>query len=91
MNIIESIIRIENAKQAIKEAIKAKGVRVSDADSLDIYADKINNIIGESGASRIKITKSFKMLTEIKYDKAHAVFLKIFVPDSFEVITEKEA
>ena len=31
------------------------------------------------------------MLTEIKYDKAHAVFLKIFVPDSFEVITEEEA
>ena len=91
MNMIENIIRIENAKQAIKEAIIAKGVRVSDTDSLDIYADKINNIIGESGASRIKITKSFKMLTEIKYDNAHAVFLKIFVPDSFEVITEEEA
>lgn len=91
MNIIENIIRIENAKQAIKKAIIAKGVRVSDTDSLDIYADKINNIIGESSTSRIKITKSFKMLTTIKYNKANAVFLKIFVPNSFEVITEEEA
>lgn len=91
MNILENIVRVENAKQAIKEAIIAKGVRVSNDDSIDTYADKINRITNSSDSGSIIITKSFKMLTEIKYDKAQTVYLRIFIPDSFEVLTEEEA
>ena len=41
MSILENLNRIETAKQRIKEAIIAKGVKISDKDKLDSYANKI--------------------------------------------------
>lgn len=56
MNILENLDRIETAKQKIKEAIIAKGVKVSDTDKLDSYAGKIASIKGDGGISPFRIS-----------------------------------
>ena len=55
MSILENLDRIETAKQKIKEAIAAKGVKVSDTDKLDSYAEKIGLIKGDGGMSPFRI------------------------------------
>ena len=51
MSIADQITRIKNAKLAIKEAIKNKGVNVSDTAKLDEYASLIDSIeVGNGGA-----------------------------------------
>lgn len=56
MSILENLDRIETAKQKIKEAIAAKGVKVSDTDKLDSYAEKIGLIKGDGGISPFRIS-----------------------------------
>lgn len=56
MSILENLDRIETAKQKIKEAIIAKGVKVSDTDKLDSYAGKIASIKGDGGISPFRIS-----------------------------------
>ena len=56
MSILENLDRIETAKQKIKEAIIAKGVKVSDTDKLDSYSGKIASIKGDGSISPFKIS-----------------------------------
>ena len=44
----DKLRKLLETKNSIKQALKNKGVSVSDTDSFDSYADKINNISGAS-------------------------------------------
>ena len=49
--VVEKFQYIEGTKQAIKKAIKNKGVDVSDTDTFRSYAEKIESIGGGGGGS----------------------------------------
>lgn len=49
MSITDKLQTLKNTKQAIKQALINKGVEVSDNDSFESYADKINSIQSGSG------------------------------------------
>ena len=49
--VVEKFQYIEGTKQAIKKAIKGKGVEVSDTDTFRSYAEKIESIGGGGGSS----------------------------------------
>lgn len=51
MSIANEITRLQGAKEALKQSIKAKGVSVSDDDTLDTYASKVDAIEQEGGGS----------------------------------------
>ncbi len=44
MSIIDKLQRLKNTKNAIKQALINKGVEVSDDDSFESYADKIDSL-----------------------------------------------
>lgn len=44
MSIVNKLEKLKNTKQAIKQALINKGVEVSDNDSFESYADKIDSI-----------------------------------------------
>lgn len=50
MSITNEIKRLQGAKSALKDSIKAKGVDVADTDTLDVYADKVG-MIQQGGGS----------------------------------------
>lgn len=54
--IAEEITRIQTAKSNIKTAIENKGVVVGDI-TIDGYADKINQIVGEGGGETVYVQK----------------------------------
>ena len=49
--VVEKFQYIEGTKQAIKKAIKNKGVGVADTDTFRSYAEKIESIGGDGGGS----------------------------------------
>lgn len=49
--VVEKYQYLEGTKEAIKKAIKGKGVDVSDTDTFRSYAEKIQNIGGGGGGS----------------------------------------
>lgn len=44
MSIVNKLQKLKNTKNAIKQALINKGVEVSDDDSFESYANKINSI-----------------------------------------------
>lgn len=60
MSILENLDRIETAKQKIKEAIIAKGIKVTDTDKLDSYAEKIGLIKDNGG---LEVAAHFRICT----------------------------
>lgn len=44
MSIVNKLEKLKNTKKAIKQALINKGVEVSDNDSFESYADKIDSI-----------------------------------------------
>ena len=48
--VVEKIQYINGTKEAIKKAIKGKGVEVSDTDTFRSYAEKIESIGGGGGS-----------------------------------------
>lgn len=53
MSIASEITRLQNAKADLKTAIVAKGVEISDTDTIDTYASKVEAI--ESGGGKIVV------------------------------------
>ena len=61
--VVEKYQYLEGTKQAIKKAIKGKGVDVSDTDTFRSYAEKIESIGGGGGGSSVA---EYKFIKEIK-------------------------
>lgn len=59
MSTANKLQAILNSKEAIKNAISAKGITVSDTDTLDSYADKISQITTGSGTGINYFTTDF--------------------------------
>lgn len=57
----EELTRLENAKVAIRKAIRDRGTVVSDDEKLDIYPDKIKSICVEG-------TNSYALITGVYQD-----------------------
>lgn len=55
--ISDKLTYLEGTKSAIKDAIVAKGVAVSDSDTFRSYADKIGQISG-GGGDKLDIVKA---------------------------------
>ena len=82
MSISNEISRIERAKQQIKDAIIAKGIDVSDSDTIGRYADKINTINsngGSEGANVFRISPC--NFTSFTTDTAKHIRIGEFIAD----------
>lgn len=69
--ISDKLTYLEGTKSAIKDAIVAKGVAVSDSDTFRSYADKIGQISG--GGRKINLndyglTFAYSSMTQEQYD-----------------------
>lgn len=59
MSTANKLQAILNSKAAIKNAISAKGVSITDDDTLDSYADKISQIVTGGGTGINYFTTDF--------------------------------
>lgn len=70
--ISDKLTYLEGTKSAIKDAIVAKGVAVSDSDTFRSYADKIGQISGGGGGkinlNDYGLTFAFSNMTQEQYD-----------------------
>lgn len=70
--ISDKLTYLEGTKSAIKDAIVAKGVAVSDSDTFRSYADKIGQISGGGGGkvnlNDYGLTLAFSTMTQEQYD-----------------------
>lgn len=68
--ISDKLTYLEGTKSAIKDAIVAKGVAVSDSDIFRSYADKIRQISG-GGGGKINLNDYGLTFANSKMDKYH--------------------
>ena len=68
--ISDKLTYLEGTKSAIKDAIVAKGVAVSDSDTFRSYADKIGQISG-GGGGKINLNEGGLTFSNSKMDKDH--------------------
>lgn len=68
--ISDKLTYLEGTKSAIKDAIVAKGVAVSDSDTFRSYADKIGQISG-GGGGKVNLNDSGLTFSNSKMDKDH--------------------
>lgn len=69
--ISDKLTYLEGTKSAIKDAIVAKGVAVSDSDTFRSYADKIGQISGGGGKINLNdygLTFSNSSMTQEQYN-----------------------
>lgn len=70
--ISDKLTYLEGTKSAIKDAIVAKGVAVSDSDTFRSYADKIGQISGGGGGkinlNDYGLTLAYSSMTQEQYD-----------------------
>lgn len=69
--ISDKLTYLEGTKSAIKDAIVAKGVAVSDSDTFRSYADKIGQISGGGGKIKLNdcgLTFAYSGMTQEQYD-----------------------
>lgn len=69
--ISDKLTYLEGTKSAIKDAIVAKGVAVSDSDTFRSYADKIGQISGGGGKINLNdygLTFAYSSMTQEQYD-----------------------
>nr|DAJ17430.1 MAG TPA: hypothetical protein [Siphoviridae sp. ctuCR5] len=69
--ISDKLTYLEGTKSAIKDAIVAKGVAVSDSDTFRSYADKIGQISGGGGKINLNdygLTFAHSSMTQEQYD-----------------------
>jgi hypothetical protein len=69
--ISDKLTYLEGTKSAIKDAIVAKGVAVSDSDTFRSYADKIGQISGGGGKINLNdygLTLAFSNMSQEQYD-----------------------
>lgn len=97
MSIADEIIRLKNAKENIKTAIKNKGVEVSDSLTISDYGGLIDNISKDSMSLRLQHSLTEYIVpegvTEIPsytfYDSgANVGGTEVTLPDSLETIRE---
>lgn len=67
--ISDKLTYLEGTKSAIKDAIVAKGVAVSDSDTFRSYADKIDKIAG--GGGKVNLNDYGLTFSNSKMDKDH--------------------
>ena len=81
MSIASEIERLQKAKADLKTAIKAKGVEISDTDTINAYADKVSEIQGGGidympYMASVKFSTAAEELTEnISLDLSNATTL----------------
>lgn len=68
--ISDKLTYLEGTKSAIKDAIVAKGVAVSDSDTFRSYADKIGQISG-GGGGKINLNDYRLTFSNSTMDKDH--------------------
>ena len=68
--ISDKLTYLEGTKSAIKDAIVAKGVAVSDSDTFRSYADKIGQISG-GGGGKVNLNDCGLTFSNSKMDKDH--------------------
>ena len=70
--ISDKLTYLEGTKSAIKDAIVAKGVAVSDSDTFRSYADKIGQISGGGGGkinlNDYGLTFAYSRMTQERYN-----------------------
>lgn len=69
--ISDKLTYLEGTKSAIKDAIVAKGVAVSDSDTFRSYADKIGQISGGGGKINLNdygLTLALSNMSQEHYD-----------------------
>lgn len=69
--ISDKLTYLEGTKSAIKDAIVAKGVAVSDSDTFRSYADKIGQISGGGGKINLNdygLTFAYSSMTQEQYN-----------------------
>ena len=72
--IAQNLTRLANAKEAIAEAIEAKGVTLGENDGFEDFADAIGNISGGSGGAYSDVSCTMQEYKAMESHDSHTIY-----------------